>query len=215
MARRKKEPKEVHRHNIASAAQELFMKKGIESTSMDEIAKKAGYSKATLYVYFQNKEEIVGVLVLESMKKLYNYIVAAIEGKGCAKEQYYLICEALVRYQAEYPFYFKTVLEGINIDFEHSKCLPEEEETFRIGEEINLALKRFVEAGIAAGEFRKGIDSMATIFSFWGMLSGVIELATNKEEYIVRELKMSRQEFLKNGFDNLYRVIAEEEKNEK
>lgn len=210
MARRKKEPKAVHRHNIASAAQELFEKKGIEAATMDEIAKKAGYSKATLYVYFQNKEEIVGVLVLESMKKLYDYIAAAIEEKESAKVRYYLICEALVRYQEEYPFYFKTVLEGINIDFEHSKCLPEEEETFRIGEEINLLLKHFIEEGIAAGEFREETDSTTTIFSLWGMLSGLIQLAVNKEAYVTQEMKLSKQEFLKNGFDSLYRIIAEE-----
>lgn len=210
MARRKKEPKEVHRHNIAAAAQELFEKKGIEAATMDEIAKKAGYSKATLYVYFQNKEEIVGVLVLESMKKLYDYIAAAIEKKESVKARYYLICEALVRYQEEYPFYFKTVLEGINIDFEHSKCLPEEKETFRIGEEINLLLKHFIEEGIAAGEFRKETDSNTTIFSFWGMLSGLIQLAVNKEAYVAQEMKLSKQEFLRNGFEQLYRIIAEE-----
>lgn len=69
MARRKKEPKSVHREKIASAASVLFMEGGIAATSMDDIAKAAGYSKATLYVYFENKEEIVGILVLDSMKK--------------------------------------------------------------------------------------------------------------------------------------------------
>lgn len=68
MARRKKEPKSVHRENIAAAASKLFMEKGITATSMNEIAKIAGYSKATLYVYFENKEEIIGFLVLDSMK---------------------------------------------------------------------------------------------------------------------------------------------------
>lgn len=45
------------------------MDKGIAATSMDDIAKAAGYSKATLYVYFENKEEIVGILVLLVSKK--------------------------------------------------------------------------------------------------------------------------------------------------
>ena len=49
MARRKKEPRSVHREKIASAASVLFMDKGIVATSMDDIAKAAGYSKATLY----------------------------------------------------------------------------------------------------------------------------------------------------------------------
>ena len=58
MGRRKKEPRSVHRENIVSAASALFLEKGIAAASMDDIAKAAGYSKATLYVYFENKEEI-------------------------------------------------------------------------------------------------------------------------------------------------------------
>ena len=103
MGRRKKEPRSVHRENIAAAASILFMKKGIAATSMDDIAKAAGYSKATLYVYFENKEEIVGILVLESMKKLYEYIDAALIRQDETKERYDAICGGLVRYQEEFP----------------------------------------------------------------------------------------------------------------
>ena len=54
MGRRKKEQRAVHRENIASAASVLFMENGITATSMSDIAEAAGYSKATLYVYFEN-----------------------------------------------------------------------------------------------------------------------------------------------------------------
>ena len=83
---------------------------------MDDIAKAAGYSKATLYVYFENKEEIVGILVLDSMKKLYNYISSALAQRVTTKERYDLICCGLVAYQEEFPFYFKMVLDKININ---------------------------------------------------------------------------------------------------
>ena len=86
MGRRKKEPKSVHREKIATVASALFMEKGI-TTSMDDIAKAAGYSKATLYVYFENKEEIVGILVLNSMKKLYDYIASALAQQETTKER--------------------------------------------------------------------------------------------------------------------------------
>ena len=56
MGRRKKEPRSVHRAKIAAAASELFLKRGTAAVTMDEIARAAGYSKATLYVYFENKE---------------------------------------------------------------------------------------------------------------------------------------------------------------
>lgn len=211
MGRRKKEPANIHRERIAAAAEKLFADKGIAATSMDEIAKEAGYSKATLYVYFQNKEEIVGILTLESMKKLHAYFAEALHSTGTTREKYDAICQALLRYSEEFPFYFKTVLDGINIDMEHSKCPEEDHETFRIGEEINHLLLQFFNEGVEKNIFRNDLAPLPTLFSFWGALSGVIQLAANKEAYIFQELKQTRQEFAAAGFDMLYRSIAKEE----
>ena len=210
MARRKKEPKSVHREHIAAAASKLFMEKGITATSMNEIAKIAGYSKATLYVYFENKEEIVGFLVLDSMKKLYGYITSALEQQEATKTRYDLICRGLVLYQEEFPFYFKMVLDKINIDFESRKFLPEEKETYQIGEEINEKLKDFLIAGMKKGDLREDLEIMPTIFHFWGMLSGLIQLAANKEEYIEKVMHLSKNQFLEYGMDMLYHSIAQE-----
>lgn len=211
MARRKKEPKSVHREKIASAASVLFMDKGIAATSMDDIAKAAGYSKATLYVYFENKEEIIGILVLDSMKKLYHYIDTALEQQETTKEQYNFICRGLVQYQEEFPFYFKMVLDKINIDFENHDYLPEEKETYQIGEEINEKIKEFLISGINKGDLRGNLKIMPTIFNFWGMLSGLIQLASNKEEYIKKTMGLSKIQFLEYGFHMLYCSIANTE----
>ena len=64
------------------------------ATSMDDIARAAGYSKAPLYVYFANKEELVGLLALESMEQLR----AA-------------LADGLAEYQAADPFNSGTVLK--------------------------------------------------------------------------------------------------------
>lgn len=207
MGRRKKEPKSTHRENIAFAAQTLFMEKGIAASSMDDIAKAAGYSKATLYVYFENKEEIVSILVLESMKKLCAYISLALEIRDTTRARYDQICSGLVHYQEEFPSYFSMALDHINIDFENRMFLPEEKETYQVGEEINERLREFLKSGIEKGELRSDIKVMPTIFTFWGMMSGLIQMASNKEEYIARELKLTKREFLEYGFDTLYRSI--------
>lgn len=211
MARRKKELQSVHRKNIATAAEQLFMEKGINNTSMNDIAKASGYSKATLYVYFKNKEELVGILVLESMQKLYDYMNSALKQSDDTKECYREICHALVKYQEQYPFYFKMVLETIHIDLESTDFLPEERETFLIGEQINDLLSAFLEAGIEKGDFRSDIEILPTIFSFWGMLAGLIQIAVNKEAYVERSMKKSKTEFLLYGFEMLYDSIKKKE----
>ena len=212
MGRRKKEPRSVHRENIVSAASTLFMERGIAATSMDDIAKAAGYSKATLYVYFENKEEIVGILVLNSMKKLYDYISSALIQHKTTKARYDFICRGLVQYQEEFPFYFKMVLDKINIDFEGKDYLPEERETYQIGEEINEKIKTFLLSGMEKGDLRNDLDIMPAIFNFWGMLSGIIQLAANKEAYIKKSMGLSKIKFLEYGFSLVYRSIAIKEK---
>ena len=51
--------KEEKKCAIAKASIDLFCEKGIQQTSIDEIAKSAEVSKGTIYLYFKNKEEIV------------------------------------------------------------------------------------------------------------------------------------------------------------
>ena len=212
MGRRKKEPRSVHRENIVSAASALFMERGIAATSMDDIAKAAGYSKTTLYVYFENKEEIVGILVLNSMKKLYDYISSALIQHETTKARFDFICRGLVQYQEEFPFYFKMVLDKINIDFESKEYLPEERETYQIGEEINEKIKNFLLSGMEKGDLRNDLDIMPAIFNFWGMLSGIIQLAANKEEYIKKSMGLSKKQFLEYGFSLIYHSIAIKER---
>jgi len=201
MGRRKKEPREVHRKNISESASILFMEKGLVNTSMDEIAKKAGYSKATIYVYFENKEEIVNYLVLESMTKLYDYVYEALK-KETIKEKYLAICFGLLSYQEEFPYYFNTVVNKISF-----KTKPSDEETYLVGEKINELLIGLFSEAIKKGQIKPNIDILQMSFSVWGMLTGLIQMATNKKEYIEKELKIEKNAFLKDGFEMIFHSL--------
>lgn len=51
------------RRKILSGAREVFLERGFDAASMGDIARAAGVSKGTLYVYFQNKEDLLSALV--------------------------------------------------------------------------------------------------------------------------------------------------------
>ena len=61
------------------------------------------------------------------------------------------------------------------------------------------------------GDLRDTLEVMPTIFQFWGMLSGLIQLAANKEEYIKKTMGLSKMQFLEYGFHMLYCSIANKE----
>lgn len=46
------------RQQIVEGARKVFLAKGFDAASMNDIAKVAGVSKGTLYVYFKNKEKL-------------------------------------------------------------------------------------------------------------------------------------------------------------
>ena len=53
------------RRQIVQGAREIFLAKGFDAASMSDIARSAGVSKGTLYVYFENKEQLFQAIVHE------------------------------------------------------------------------------------------------------------------------------------------------------
>lgn len=60
-------PKRVQ---ILDGARRMFLSKGFEGASMQDVAKAAGVSKGTLYVYFDSKEAMFEALVLKECGRL-------------------------------------------------------------------------------------------------------------------------------------------------
>jgi AcrR family transcriptional regulator len=53
------------RRQIVEGARQIFLQHGFDAASMNDIARKAGVSKGTLYVYFENKEQLFEAIVHE------------------------------------------------------------------------------------------------------------------------------------------------------
>jgi AcrR family transcriptional regulator len=53
------------RRQIVAGARSIFLAKGFDAASMSDIARAAGVSKGTLYVYFTDKEALFGAIVQE------------------------------------------------------------------------------------------------------------------------------------------------------
>lgn len=52
---------------ICAAALEVFAEKGFAAAKLDEIARRAGVSKGTLYLYFKDKEELFRAVVRDTV----------------------------------------------------------------------------------------------------------------------------------------------------
>lgn len=57
------------REQILEGARRAFMTYGFDATSMNHITREAGVSKGTLYVYFENKEDLFSALIETNKQK--------------------------------------------------------------------------------------------------------------------------------------------------
>ena len=63
--------KESRPGELLAAALDLFAEKGFAATRAEEVAKRAGVSKGTLFLYFSSKEELFKAVVRDNISHLY------------------------------------------------------------------------------------------------------------------------------------------------
>ncbi len=79
--------KQARPGEILDAALSVFAAKGYTAARMDDIARQAGVTKGTIYLYFENKEAVFKSLVRESIGTTIATVAAQIEGyQGSARE---------------------------------------------------------------------------------------------------------------------------------
>src|SRR6218665_481252 len=62
--------KEARPQELLAAALALFVEKGFAATRSEEVARRAGVSKGTLYLYYPSKEELFKAVVRQNLSKL-------------------------------------------------------------------------------------------------------------------------------------------------
>ncbi|OPL11707.1 MAG: hypothetical protein AVO39_05160 [delta proteobacterium MLS_D] len=77
---RRRREKELRRKQILDAARKLLFQKGINATTVNQIARNAELSVGTLYLYFKNKEDIYAALQEEGLNILHKMIKKAASG---------------------------------------------------------------------------------------------------------------------------------------
>src|SRR5580658_906693 len=68
----------VRREQLLSVAKSLFAERGFQATTMDDIAKEAGFTKPILYQYFDSKTELYREIVNQTGRKLLDSLRSAV-----------------------------------------------------------------------------------------------------------------------------------------
>ena len=203
---------EFHRGSILAAAERLFTEKGTEKTTMDDIAREAEYSKATLYVYFQSKEEIINAILLSGLVLLKKKLHEAVESCSGWLEGYEAVCRVVVRFYDENPTAYDAATGVLSLSGASEEVQKGQADIRRVTGEIDQEMAAFLARGVEEGVIRAKFPPMETVMLFWAALSGIVHMSESRESFLRETLGIGREDYLVHGARLLLDALAAPEK---
>jgi len=197
ISERRQREKEQRKTEIIDAAERLFFSARYEDVSMDEIARRVELNKATLYLYFENKEALFATIVLRGIRILEEKFRECSIRPVPGIVRVALMGQAYYRFSQEYPEYLRL------IHFYGSERFSEENPyTAGIGKGYGTCrslLQDAIREGIEDKTIRNDIDpflaSMYLMISFMGILS-----MENKWKLVIGAEGFSNEQFTQEFF---------------
>jgi TetR/AcrR family transcriptional regulator len=169
--------KEARPGELLAAALELFVEKGFAATRAEEVAKRAGVSKGTLFLYFSSKEELFKAVVRENISGRFGEWAAELDNYQGSSADLLRFCIT-----AWWERIGSTKASGITkLMMSEAGNFPEllrfyKEEVIEPG---NALIERVLQRGIDRGEFRP----MNTKYGIYTVLAPMLFLSTWKHSF--------------------------------
>jgi len=173
---RRQREKEQRREEIIEAASQVFIKKGIEAATMDEIATMAELSKATLYMYFKNKEELFLAVLLIVMDAFSTCMEKSQNPRQTVQENIRALGRAYITFFEKYPAYFKLLNTLKPTDEIISDQYDISIEFTAVNSRIWTAVCSPIMQGIKQGIIRADVDPLEVGITLWMGSTGIINL---------------------------------------
>jgi TetR/AcrR family transcriptional regulator len=130
------------------AAAELFAASGLDATKMEDLAATTGVPKATLYYYFEGKEDILAFLFNEILAEIQRAIDDALRTEGTAADRLRAAIVAHLRVFEDFP----AASRALQFDLGRAARIPHIDE--RIEAAFRGPVRQLLEAGAQDGSLR-------------------------------------------------------------
>jgi len=185
LAERREEEKERRRAEMVDAAEELYAEVGWDDVTMERVAKMARLSRALIYVYFRDKNDLLHAITERSLLELLERFVAAAAAHPLGLDQVQAIGRAYVLFQQEKPYRFDACSR---FHAHQAAGQPAEDACAAAGDAVMTEIVKALLQGQADGSIRKDIGNPAQVcVMLWAFTHGLIQIGINKSQEIARQ----------------------------
>lgn len=185
ISRRERERRE-RRSCILDAAEAVFMSKGFDQATMDDIATAAELSKGTLYLYFRSKDDLFSALsarmVEDMVAEFESRARDAADGLSAVRAILHGCADSILAQPQHFRVMMGQLASGHLFDPDTPSFAAHRHQVGRIVAMFVTALER----GKRDGTVREDIDSVQTSGLLWAGLLGTMLLRINSAEVMRR-----------------------------
>ena len=156
MASRKEREMEFRRKAIVDAAREVFSENGYNGTTIDSVAAKSEFAKATLYKFFKTKEELYMSVVEDVFMEINEIAEGAMQESLPVREKFSLFVRRLITHFSNHADFFRLLMREMGrVNMAGWKGSPHA----LIHEKLNEILAAELDRGIKLKQVKK-IDTL-------------------------------------------------------
>lgn len=166
------------KEQILGAAGELFSTKGFDSVTIRQIAKKAGCSHTTIYLYFKDKETLLHQLSKPPLEKLYNEIVKISAKDSSPSERLNRLSQSYILFGLTYKNMYRVFIntEASRVDEEEPEL-----EINKLRQSIFAELEKVIAQCLSIS---KGEESLLFTRVFFYTLHGIVTTYLDSNESV-------------------------------
>lgn len=196
---RKEREKNERRDSILKATEKIFFNQGLDTVTIEEIAREAELAKGTIYRYFKNKDEIILTITLKAAQ-IFNSIGEK-QINACTGT-WDKIVAALKAYQifyTDYPDYFKLFMkwDDVKIDFHYIEEQSIQADYLKETNKMHENFLKIIKKGIEEKVVREIDDPGKTLFIFMTTVFGYFRTLVTRMDLIKKRFGYSFEDCIK------------------
>lgn len=175
---RREREKAQRREDILQAAREVFLHGSPFRGTIDDVAARAQVSKGTVYLYFESKETILALLLLEGLAVLQARFEKALAPRKILPAERCLarLADAYFHFCREFPAHFRLMMAFDSGQFRERVPAELYQQIFDSSKRLLQFVTDVVQCGIDDGTFEVD-NAWHTAGVLWGALNGALLLA--------------------------------------
>ncbi|AJG97289.1 TetR family transcriptional regulator [Clostridium beijerinckii] len=141
--------KQLKEEELFLAAYDLFLKNGIEKTSIDDITKNAKVAKGTFYLYFSDKYDILNKLILQKSNEIIREGLAQTNAFGSKdfKERTLFFIDYIINYLKDNVSLLKLINKNISWGL-YRKAIMKPEAYNDVKKVLDIFVKNLTKSGM-------------------------------------------------------------------